>query len=468
MARVFLVSPPGAEPVRTPLLAFGYLASALRQAGHTVALLDAAAPQAPKEFDPIAAHIRAFGPDLVGIHAKTLSVQPAYALARHLRHALPARTKLVCGGPHATAVPDEPLAHGFDFSVSGEGEETLAELADALDGRRAVADVRGLGVRSALGAPKWGGQRGFLEPLDDVADPLAALDLFDPAWYGQTGRFGYGGLLSSRGCPAACTFCCNVVTGRRFRYRSAAMVGDEVRRLREGWGATALAFFDDSFAVGRRRVFELSEALATAGPVHWSCTAHPAHLDPEVLAAMKEGGLGGLDIGMEAAFPARLKSIGKGVTVERVLDVLGWCRDLGLHIVVNLMFGWPGETEAELDAAEEFLAKAAALGAYFNARGVLVPFPGTEDYAHRHAEFGFTNWWLGEPLVYADFPTAWDEAEIRRAYAADAALERNFFHHSEGHLARIQGCLDLKASLTYDRVRTHTTAAGAVPAAGAR
>src|SRR5829696_5619867 len=99
MARVFLVNPPSPEPVRTPLLSFCHLAASLRAAGHEVALLDASAPHAPTAHDAIAGRIAAWAPDLVGLHLKTLHVQPAYALAE----ALAARSfVLVGGGPHAT------------------------------------------------------------------------------------------------------------------------------------------------------------------------------------------------------------------------------------------------------------------------------------------------------------------------------------------------------------------------------
>ena len=108
----------------------------------------------------------------------------------------------------------------------------------------------------------------------------AALDLFDPAWYDPLApgmRLAPAGLLSSRGCPAACTFCSNDVTGRRFRYRSAAEVAAEVALLNRDHGTSAFTFFDDSFAVGKRRVRELCDALTAIGsPVFWTCTAHPA------------------------------------------------------------------------------------------------------------------------------------------------------------------------------------------------
>lgn len=458
MARVFLLNPPSPEPVRTPLLSFCHLGASLRAGGHEVALLDASAPNAPHDHAAIAARIAAFGPDLVGLHLKTLHVQPAYALAAVLD------VPLVAGGPHATIVPDEPLAHGFRWVLRGEGEESLVELADAVDGTRAFADIAGLSWRDR-GLVRHNPTRPFLTELDALAPPLSALDLFDPAWF--DGPRVPAGILSSRGCPAACNFCSNDVTGRKFRYRSAGSVASEVAQLKREHGAIAFSFFDDSFAVGKRRVRELCDAIAGLG-VYWTCTAHPAHLDRDVIADMKRAGCAGIDIGMESADPGMLVRIGKGVTVERVLDVLGWCKALDVHAVVNLMFGWPDETDAELDATIGFLDRAAHVAGGFNARGVVVPYPGTAIYDDHHARFGFTRWWLDEPpLAYRVFPTSWSEAEIQRAYADDPALDRNYFQHPPHRVANIRAALAKKAEVTMAIQRARMTALG-VPAAGAR
>ena len=472
MARVFLVNPPSPEPVQTPLLSFCHLAAALRTGGHEVALLDASAPFAPREHERIVELVAAFAPDLVGLHLKTLHVQPAYALAASLADRFP----LVAGGPHATIVPDEPLAHGFRWVVRGEGEDALVELADVLDGKRAPADVAGLSW-IARGLPRHNPARPFISELDRLAPPLSALDLFDPGWYQPGAVPGEApppaGILSSRGCPQACTFCSNDVTGRKFRYRSASSVAAEVALLRDRFKQAAFTFLDDSFAVGRRRVRELCDAISASGdPVWWSCTAHPAHLDRDVIADMKRAGCAGIDIGMESADPGMLVRIGKGVTVERVLDVLGWCEELGIHSVVNLMFGWPDETDAELDATIDFIDRAAPVAGGFNARGVVVPYPGTAIYEANHERFGFTAWWLREPpLDYPAFPTTWDEAEIVRAYGTDPALDRNFFRHPPARVERIRAALARKASATMAICRRRAEAMSrgvGVPAAGAR
>ena len=466
LARVFLINPPSPEPVKTPLLALCYLASSLRRAGHEVALCEASAPASP-DVDTLLEQVAAFAPDLVGVHIKTLHVQPAYALARRLADA---GHRLVAGGPHPTVCWEEPLAHGFEFVLRGEAEESLVELCDALDGRGNLSAIAGLCYRER-GMIRINPGRDFLRDLDGLADPLAALDLFDPAWYGTTSAVAPAGLLSSRGCPAACTFCSNNVTGRRFRYRSAAGVADEARALATR-GQTAFSFFDDSFAVGHRRVRELAEALAPVR-IAWTCTAHPGHLDLPTLRDMKRAGCCGVDIGMESGDPGMLLRIGKGVTVERVLEVLAWCREVGLHTVLNLMFGWPDETAAELQATLDFMERAAPLAGGFNARGVLVPYPGTEIYDRYHERFGFTSWWLREaPLAYQRFPAEWSLEEVTRCYAEDAALERNFFQHPPAQLALIKEALLRKTELSFASVialaHRGRLKNQVVPAAGAR
>jgi len=470
MARVFLINPPTDETVRSPLLSFLYLAASLQRAGHQVALADGSAPHGPRTNQELAERALSFAPDLIGVHAKTLYAQDAYALAKSLGESLArlgSTARLVCGGPHATVAPLEPLAHGFQFSVRGEGEETLVELADALDGKGSLGGVRSLAYRGPTGALELNPSRGLLLDLDAVASPLEALGLFDPAWYGATSLVPPSGLLSSRGCPAACTFCSNNVTGRRFRYRTAQSIIDEITELQQRASFTAFTFFDDSFAVGRRRMEELCGELARLpAKVSWTCTAHPAHLDREILRAMQAGGCGGVDIGMESGDPDMLLRIGKGVTVERVLEVLTSASELGLHCMLNLMFGWPDETPDELRRPLAFIEEAAPLAAAFNARGVLVPYPGTLVYDQNHARFGFTEWWLREkPLRYQPFPADWSPREVERAYAADAALERNFFRLPPAALELIQAGLDRKAAHTYGKVSAALSASFALTAA---
>ena len=146
--------------------------------------------------------------------------------------------------------------------------------------------------------------------------------------------------------------------------------------------------------------------------------------------------------------------------------------------MLNIMFGWPDETLDELHTTVEFIDRAAPLAAAFNARGVLVPYPGTQIYDAHHARCGFTEWWIREPpLRYRPFPASWSLAEVKRAYADDAALTRNFFHLPDAALELIQLGLRKKADHTYGKLAGAHHAAGweprlaqeiALPAPGSR
>ncbi|MBK8995138.1 MAG: B12-binding domain-containing radical SAM protein [Myxococcales bacterium] len=462
--RVALLLPPAVEPVKTPLLAFGYLAAALGDRGHEALVVDCAAPGGPK-LEQLPALVADLAPDLIGLHLKTLEVQPGYRAALELGSV---GVPLVAGGPHASVCPDEALRQGFDYVLRGEAEASLPDLADALSGKRELGEVAGLSfVDRGLTRHLPEGPRPV--DLDYLPNPLSALHAFDAVAYGADRPAVPAGLLSSRGCPAACTFCANNVTGRKFRFHSPERVAREVGQMVRELGRPGFAFFDDSFAVGGARLRKLCGALERVEQAQWTCTAHPAHLDRDVLQLMRRAGCGGLDIGLESGDADMLEAIGKGVSAERVLRVLEWAAELGIHTVVNLMVGWPDETEAQLEATLAFIERAAPLAGGFNARGVLVPHPGTELYDRYHQRFGFTEWWLRDaPIAYERFPAAWTESEVARAYASDAALERNFFDHDPTRLGLMTAVLEQKAFHTWRRVAAWAPPPLTVPAAGAR
>ena len=56
------------------------------------------------------------------------------------------------------------------------------------------------------------------------------------------------------------------------------------------------------------------------------------------------------------------------------------------------------------------------------------------------------------PLRYRPFPSAWSLDEVKRAYADDAAVERNFFALPPAHLELIREGLRRKADATYAKL----------------
>ena len=92
-------------------------------------------------------------PWMVGLTCYVWNVERSLWIAQRLKAARP-DLKIVLGGPEITADNGWVLAHpAVDFAVIGEGEQTFAELLDAL----------GRGPRAGPGDP-WSGRAPAGEP----------------------------------------------------------------------------------------------------------------------------------------------------------------------------------------------------------------------------------------------------------------------------------------------------------------
>ena len=95
-----------------------YLAAALRQAGHTVHLLDGIFATRADFMRTIEAE----RPDLVGLSAMTFGWRETQALAGEIKRRHPS-LPIVAGGSHINAVPMEALeaCPALDYSIAGPG-----------------------------------------------------------------------------------------------------------------------------------------------------------------------------------------------------------------------------------------------------------------------------------------------------------------------------------------------------------
>ncbi len=109
--------------------------------------------------------------DLVGISTTTSTAVRAYRYAQRVRDA---GVPVVMGGPHVTFMADEALDF-CDYVVRNEGEETLIELVDHLQGRGAIEDILGLSYRSEDGAIVHNPARPLLASLTDLPWPDMSL-----------------------------------------------------------------------------------------------------------------------------------------------------------------------------------------------------------------------------------------------------------------------------------------------------
>ena len=96
--------------------------------------------------------------------------------------------------------------------------------------------------------------------------------------------------------------------------------------------------------------------------------------DYEMLKMMKEAGCIGIKFGVESADPEILKQIKKPVNLERVKQVVKWCKKLGINSHATFCVGLPGETEETIQKSIHFMEK---LGVNTAQVSRAVPYPGT-------------------------------------------------------------------------------------------
>ncbi len=253
--------------------------------------------------------------------------------------------------------------------------------------------------------------------------------------------------MTSRGCPARCTFCANYVTGRKLRLRAVDNVVAELDAYHRRYGSTHFQIWDDAFTADRKRTHALCQAFRRdlAFPLTWSATTRVNLVDPLLLRAMQEAGLGTVIFGVESGDDAILRAIGKGIRTDDVVRALEWAREAGLMTVCDFMLGFPEDTPASLERTLRFMERIAPLVDSFSALGVVIPLPGTPLYEQHHADYGFTDWWLGETHIgYGRLPPILNRAAFAAAYCDDAALAHDFFRYSAEERELMRACLKFK------------------------
>ena len=93
--------------------------------------------------------IKRFKPDIVGIHINNRNLFDVKNNLLNLIRSIDKNIKIVLGGPHASALPEEILSKCSDIDIicRGEGEIALLDIAKGT----ALKDIQGLSYRDGSG-----------------------------------------------------------------------------------------------------------------------------------------------------------------------------------------------------------------------------------------------------------------------------------------------------------------------------
>jgi putative oxygen-independent coproporphyrinogen III oxidase len=222
-------------------------------------------------------------------------------------------------------------------------------------------------------------------------------------------------------CAARCGYCDfnTYVAGpeEHARWRGAALAevalaadvlggGGPVDTVFFGGGTPTLLPPADLLAV----LEAIDARLGLAPDAEVTVEANPETVAPETLRALRAGGVTRLSLGMQSTSAAVLGVLGRAHTPGRAIAAAAEAREAGFeHVSLDLMFGTPGETDADVAAS-----LAAALGAGIDHVALygLILEPGTR---------------LTARVRRGELPAPDDDAMARRYAAADAVLAAHGF-----------------------------------------
>lgn len=302
--------------------------------------------------------------DVVAISSFSAQIAEAYTLADRYR-AL--GTKVILGGLHVSAVPDEAAAHA-DAVVIGEGEpvwpQVMADLLSSPPRLQAVYDARGT-------------------PFDFSCSPMPRFDLLKIDNYNRLT------VQTQRGCPFRCEFCAaSMRISPVYKVKPVARVMDEIHAIKELWRRPFIEFADDNTFVNKAHSKQLMRALARQG-VRWFTESDLAVADdPELLAMMKDAGCAEILIGFEGTTFSALNGVEqqsnwKAKKVDRYLGAIRAIQDHGIRVNGCFILGLDGTGTDSFESVWNFVR---ASGLYDIQITVQTAFPATPLYERLRRE----------------------------------------------------------------------------------
>jgi anaerobic magnesium-protoporphyrin IX monomethyl ester cyclase len=432
-----------------PPLGISYIASTLEAAGHTVQILDAIAMNLV--VDDIRRQIQEFGPDVVGVTAMTSTLFGALEAAKIAKEI---GSITVLGGSQLSIYPKETLAYPYvDYGVNGEGETVLLELANALEKKSPVENIKGLIYKDAGGIHV--NEPVIVEDLDAL--PFPAYHLLPMNKYSSIiGLHPTSTMVSTRGCPYQCHFCSKQPSDKKLRFRSPEKVVDEMQFLVERYKVREIMFYDDVITASRKHIGGICEEILSRGlKVHWETPSRVNDVDKTILNLMHRAGCLRVRYGIESGNESTLKLMNKKIDLKQAKEALKLTRAEGMETFAYFMVGYAHETPKTILETINFAIQLNPDLVMFT---VVTPYPGTPLYSLALKEGLIkTDYWrefaqghTGERIPYfvpnADrwLQKAYRQFYLRPGYLFGRVLKIRSLDSLKKHFHALQGILSFK------------------------
>jgi anaerobic magnesium-protoporphyrin IX monomethyl ester cyclase len=315
--------------------------------------------------------------DVVGLSSACSTLHHSLMIASRIKEKAP-HVSVWMGGPHASALSEDVLQASSDVDAVfvGESEATFSEvLARRSRGVTDLTGVAGLHTREGGYSPRPPlNDLDRLPFIDNTRGFLAASRNAKPYHFDNAVPF-----EATRGCTGRCAFCSAYrFWGGRVRRKSEARLIAEMRRFYSAVGISYFNFIGDNFAAPRQRLLEFCRAMTEdAGAFRWVCNLRMDRIRPTDLDTLWAGGCRGFFVGVESASQRTLDRIGKGINLERELEVIRRAVEMGFLVETSFIIGFPWETKGDLDRTFDLHCQLLRCGVFRSSVWILCPLPGT-------------------------------------------------------------------------------------------
>ncbi len=302
---------------------------------------------------------------IVALSVMTCQLPGMRRLIRQLRTDSGSRLVIIAGGPHVTACAEEFLDAGVDIAFRGEAEISFPNML------RSIAEGREFrGVQHS--------------PAQVDLDSFVSI---------SPKRGMFGPIEITRGCAFACNYCqTSHIFGTNLRHRSIDNIVSQAIALGSGNRKVVRLLSPNAFSFGskdgrqlnmkamRELLSALREAVTAKAKIifaHFPSEARPEHITPDTLDMLKEfADNDEIVIGAQSGSRRMLEHCHRSHTVESVLNAVSLARKYGYKVIVDFIYGLPGETEEDMRESLAVMEDVVRMGARIHPH-IFAPLPQT-------------------------------------------------------------------------------------------
>jgi anaerobic magnesium-protoporphyrin IX monomethyl ester cyclase len=342
-----------------------YLHSYVLQQGHQSAILFIPRHEAAV-MPPLKAFIDSFRPDLIGCGMMSYEAPFAASIGRQIKEHAP-RIPLMVGGIHPTVAPEECLEYADMVSI-GESEDTVLETLNHVADGKSLQEIQNLAFKDGHTVRK-NPLRPLIADLDRLPFPghfpehshvyhkgkILPMDVKLFRKYTRYDGKAYN-IISSRGCPFSCSYCCNSFLSKLYgtksiRKRSPQNVVAELRSAVEAFPDIILVnIHDDCFLAHREewhREFVKDYKKWIDRPFIVRST--PLHLTEEKIRMLKEAGLAWVTMGLQSGSERTNREVyGRHVSNRKFLEATELAKKYSVSGYYDVILDNPFEAEEDV------------------------------------------------------------------------------------------------------------------------